>query len=243
LILTGRVDVDGRVVTQLGAKANAEQQQIRVDGVALPRHKLQYFMVNKPTGVVSTHHDPSGRPRVIDLLPPGGARLFTVGRLDMSSEGLILATNDGELANRLAHPRYGVEKTYHVEVAGSLEHEQLLTIRKGVYLAEGFVRPVSVRVKDRLRKSTLLEMVLDEGRNREIRRLLARGGHKVLRLKRVALGPIRLGDLPPGACRTLRHDEVKKLRLAASGTGRRRPIRRPPSPKPVASGSRGRRRG
>jgi 23S rRNA pseudouridine2605 synthase len=133
LILTGRVDVDGRVVTQLGAKANAERQEIRVDGVALPRHKLQYFMVNKPTGVVSTHHDPSGRPRVIDLLPPGGARLFTVGRLDMSSEGLILATNDGELANRLAHPRYGVEKTYHVEVAGNLEHEQLLTIRKRLF--------------------------------------------------------------------------------------------------------------
>jgi 23S rRNA pseudouridine2605 synthase len=207
-------------------------------------------MVNKPTGVVSTHRDPSGRPRVIDLLPPGGARLFTVGRLDMSSEGLILATNDGELANRLAHPRYGVEKTYYVEVAGEMEREQLDTIRKGVYLAEGFVRAVSVRVKARYHKSALLEIVLDEGRNREIRRLLARGGHKVLRLKRVALGPLRLADLPAGACRALTHAEVKKLREATSGTGRRSPVTRKPAPaarKPdrqrVAKPAHGRRRG
>ena len=171
-----------------------------------------YFVLNKPTGVVSTNSDPSGRPRVIDLVPYRG-RLFTVGRLDLSSEGLILVTNDGELANRLTHPRYGVEKTYHAEVAGTLERGDLEKLRGGIHLAEGLARVERVRVKHQYKNSTLLEIVLAEGRNREVRRILARIGHKVLRLKRVALGPLRLAELPLGA----RFDPWHVMRFAPCG--------------------------
>lgn len=225
LILAGRVEVDRRVVTTLGTRANAQEQEIRIDGEPLPKPKLVYYMVNKPPGVVTTNADPSGRPRVIDLVPDRGAHLFPVGRLDMSSEGLILVTNDGELANRLTHPRYGVEKTYHVEVAGQLDNDQLKELRRGVHLADGFAKVVGATIKKSMRKSTLLEVILDEGKNREIRRLLARVGHKVLRLKRIAVGPLRLGELPVGAFRSLSHEELDKIRETTTGLKRAKPMR------------------
>jgi 23S rRNA pseudouridine2605 synthase len=224
LILSGRVEVDRRVVNQLGSKADLAKQEIRVDGVSLPRPKLVYFMVHKPRGVVSTNKDPSGRPRVIDLVDYSG-RLFSVGRLDMSSEGLILVTNDGELANRLTHPRYGVEKTYQVEVAGMMERKELEKLRQGVRLAEGFARVASAKVVRQYKNSTQLEIVLAEGRNREIRRILARVGHKVQRLKRIAIGPLRLAELPPGEIRPLDRDELRQLRQAARGLRNARPRR------------------
>ncbi|HEV3416309.1 MAG TPA: pseudouridine synthase [Pirellulales bacterium] len=214
LITAGRITVDGRTVTELGTKVDPDEVEIRVDGEPLPRTKRLYYLVNKPMGVVSTNRDPSGRQRVIDLLP-FPERLFTVGRLDLSSEGLILVTNDGELANLLAHPRYGVEKTYHAQVVGVPEPEVLDRLRQGVHLAEGFAHAKRVTVKSQHKQSALLEIVLDEGRNREVRRLLARVGHKVLRLKRVALGPLRLADLPPGEFRALKREEVRALKEAA----------------------------
>lgn len=214
LIREGRVEVDHKVVTELGTRADPLKQEIRVDGEALPRPKLTYLAINKPTGVVSTARDPAGRPRVTDLLPPNIPRVFCVGRLDMDSEGLILVTNDGELANGLTHPRHGVEKIYHVQVAGQVENEVLARLQKGVHLAEGFAHVKHVRIKSRKTRSTILEMVLDEGRNREVRRLLARVGHKVQRLKRVAVGPVRLGDLPTGAVRPLTKKEVESLQQA-----------------------------
>lgn len=223
LIAAGRVEVDRKVVRELGAKVDSARQEIRVDGQPLKKVKHVYFLVNKPIGVVSTNYDPSGRPRVIDLFPNIKERLFTVGRLDLSSEGLMLVTNDGQLANELAHPRYGVEKTYHVLVAGQPAPEVLKQLRQGIRLAEGVAHVVSAKVKSALKQSTLLEIVLNEGRNREIRRLLAKVGHKVLRLKRVALGGVRLKDLPPGEFRRLRSDELRKLRE------RSRPSRRPRS--------------
>ncbi|MEX0678160.1 MAG: pseudouridine synthase [Pirellulales bacterium] len=234
LIVAGRVEVDRRVVTELGAKADPAHQEIRVDGVGLAKPRLVYFAVNKPPGVVSTSRDPTGRPRVIDLVPYRG-RLFTVGRLDMSSEGLILVTNDGALADRLTHPRYGVEKTYQVEVAGTLVREQFARLQHGVHLAQGFARVVSARVVRVYRQSTQLEIVLSEGRNREIRRILARVGHKVLRLRRIAIGPLRLADLPPGQARPLERDEVRRLKRFAradsrrSAAGRRTKRGRPPA--------------
>lgn len=215
LIAEGRVEVDGQIVTELGTKVDPEQQTIRVDGMALRQPKLLHYVVHKPQGVVCTNDDPAGRMRVIDMVPAHGERLYTVGRLDMSSEGLIIVTNDGDLANLLTHPRYGVEKTYHVEVAGAMQKEDLEQLRKGMYLAEGFAKVVHVRIKSQFKQSTLLEIVLDEGRNREIRRLLARIEHKVLRLRRVALGPLRLGELPVGHYRQLMRDEIRKLRDAA----------------------------
>jgi 23S rRNA pseudouridine2605 synthase len=176
-----------------------------------------YFAVNKPPGVVCTNRDPAGRPRVIDLVPPGHERLFAIGRLDFNSEGLILVTNDGELANLLTHPRYEVPKTYRAVVAGRPERETLERLRRGVHLAEGMARVEDVYVKSHHKDSTNLEMVLREGKNREIRRVLAKVGHKVMRLTRLAVGPVRLADLPRGAARPLTRQEVESLYQAARG--------------------------
>ena len=230
LILAGRVEVDRHTVRKLGTRVDAERQEIRVDGDPLKPMRRAYYLVNKPVGIVATNFDPSGRPRVIDLLPPTKERLFTVGRLDLSSEGLMLVTNDGELANRLTHPRYGVEKTYHALVAGKPNAEVLDSLRRGVHLAEGVARVASVKIRSEIKQSTLLEIVLAEGRNREIRRILAKVGHKVLRLKRVAIGPLRLKDLQPGEWRPLRRDELESLRHghAAKHGKRARPKNRRP---------------
>lgn len=212
LIQTGRVEVDREVVTEMGTRVDVASQEIRVDGTPLPRQKRVYYAVNKPQGVVTTNRDPSGRPRVVDLIPASSAFLYPVGRLDLHSEGLILVTNDGELANRLTHPRYGVPKTYRVLVAGEPSREVLDKLRQGVHLAEGAARASLVRPVKQHRQSTLLEMVLQEGHNREIRRMMARVGHKVLRLTRIAVGPIRLGKLASGAYRRLTHEEVEALK-------------------------------
>lgn len=220
LIATGRVEIDRCVVTEMGTRVDPDKQRIRVDGVPLPTAKLEYFAVNKPSGVLSTNRDPSGRPRVIDLVPSRDTRLFTIGRLDLSSDGLILVTNDGELANRLTHPRYGVAKTYRVTVVGQPAREVLIKLRKGVHLAGGVARVEQIRVKSRRKGTAILEMVLREGMNREIRRIFAQVGHKVLRLTRVAVGPIRLGSLPPGESRRLTREEVKSLQREGAIAGR-----------------------
>lgn len=217
MILEGRVEVDGQVVAELGTRVDPANQEIRVDGEVLKRPKRVYYLVNKPLGVISSSRDPAGRMRVIDLAP-GNHRLFTVGRLDQSSEGLILVTNDGPLCDLLTHPRYGVEKTYLAEVAGSPTPEALEKLRRGVHLAEGYAHAKKVFVRRSHKQSSLLEIVLDEGRNREVRRLLARIGHKVMKLKRIAIGPIRLGNLKPGEHRPLKAEEVEELyRIAREG--------------------------
>jgi 23S rRNA pseudouridine2605 synthase len=218
LITTGRVEIDRHTVTELGTRVDPAQQEIRVDGQAISQPRLYYYAVHKPVGILSTNRDPSGRPRVIDLLPVGHVRLFTIGRLDQGSEGLILVTNDGELANRLTHPRYGVKKTYRVQVAGRPTTEVLLQLRRGVRLAEGYARVEDIRVQSHHKESSVLEMVLREGKNREIRRILARLGHKVMRLVRTAVGPIHLGELPAGAFRALTREEVKKLKIEAGSS-------------------------
>ncbi len=220
LITAGRVEVDRATVSQLGTRVDPHRQEIRVDGEPLPQPKRVYYAVNKPAGVVSTHRDPDHRERVIDLVPGDPEGLITVGRLDLGSEGLILVTNDGDLANRLTHPRYGVHKTYRVQVAGRPERETLATLRQGIHLAEGVAHVESAEVKSHRKQSTILELVLAEGRNREIRRMLARLGHKVIRLVRIAVGPVRLGELPPGAYRPLTRQEVVALRRAAGGPNR-----------------------
>jgi len=212
LITTGRVEIDRKVVTQLGTRVDSATQEIRVDGESLSLGRRVYYAVNKPKGVVTTNRDPGRRPRVIDLVPNQDIRLFAIGRLDLNSEGLILVTNDGELANRLTHPRYGVEKVYLAQVAGRPTAEILDKLRRGVHLAEGIAKVEEVRIESHQKESTWLEIILREGMNREIRRLLARVGHKVLRLVRVSVGPVRLGKLPPGTVRPLLHEEVQALR-------------------------------
>ncbi len=178
---------------------------------------MVYYAVNKPKGYVSTNFDPSGRPRVVDLLPEIPQRVYTVGRLDEDSTGLLILTNDGELANRLAHPRYGVEKLYRALVAGLPTREMLAKLTEGVWLSDGKVRAKRVRIVGRQGQATHLEMVLAEGKKREIRRMLSKLGHKVMSLNRIAVGPISLKGLSIGECRSLSRNEVDLLRKVASG--------------------------
>lgn len=236
LITTGRVEVDGETVTQLGTRVNPVVQEIRVDGTALPRPRRLYFALNKPPGVVCTNYDPSGRIRAVDLVR-SNERLFTVGRLDRTSEGLILITNDGELANQLTHPRYGVEKRYLARVAGSPSPALLAKLEKGIYIAEGIAKVSDVRVRKRVPKFTDLEIGLREGKNREIRRILARIGHKVVRLKRIAIGPLKLAELPVGSSRPLTREEVQKL-YEVSQPGRKSKQPRRDSKRPTRTGGR-----
>jgi len=219
LIVAGRVSVDGRAVRILGTKVEPGQQ-VCVDGQPLRAEKPVYWLVHKPRGYLCTNHDPAGRPRAIDLVGHVPQRVYTVGRLDEASEGLLLLTNDGDLANRLMHPRFGVEKTYLVQVAGFPSPEDIQQLLKGVWLSDGHVRARQVKRLKRQGDSTWLRIVLSEGKNREIRRMLARLGHKVLRLRRIALGPVLLGSLGPGKTRRLTGAELAALRKSA-GKGQR----------------------
>ena len=216
LIVQGRVTVDGQVVRELGTRVEPTAR-IAVDGEPIRLESLVYFAVNKPEGYVSTNSDPSGRPRVVDLVAEIPQRVYTVGRLDEDSTGLMLLTNDGELANKLAHPKYGVEKLYEALVAGLPTPESLSKLTEGVWLSDGKVRAKRVRIAGRRGQATLLELVLAEGKKREIRRMLAKLGHKVMSLHRVAIGPIAIKGLPPGDSRPLTRHEVDLLRKVASG--------------------------
>ena len=225
LITDGRVEIDGTTITQVGVKVDADTAKIYVDGEPLKRHRPLYFAVHKPAGVLCTNRDPEGRPRVIDLVP-GHSRLFPVGRLDSSSTGLILLTNDGELAQRLAHPRNCVPKSYYVVVAGQVEMDSMRRLQRGIYLAEGFARVDGAKIR-RVRKGcTEIEITLSEGKNREIRRVLARLGHKVITLRRLAIGPLRLATLPEGSYRPLSQDEVAQLYNAVEDIKREKKIQR-----------------
>jgi 23S rRNA pseudouridine2605 synthase len=215
LIRAGRVSIDGAVVTELGTRVTSEQH-VTLDGEPVRAEKFVYWLVNKPRGFLCTNHDPSGRPLAIDLVPQITQRVYTVGRLDEESEGLLLLTNDGDLAHRLMHPRFGVEKSYLVLVAGTPAPEDLKRLLDGVYLAEGHVKARHVK---RLRKqgnSTWMRIVLAEGKNREIRRMLAKLDHKVLRLKRVAIGPVDIGNLQPRKSRQLTSGELRSLKRVAA---------------------------
>lgn len=218
MIRAGRVAVDGRVVSELGTKADPQQQAISLDGRPLPRQEaLAYWMVHKPAGVICTVDDPQGRPKVVDLLPPEvRGRLYPVGRLDLNSEGLVLLTNDGELANQLMHPRHQVAKRYLVWVEGRPSAAALEQLRGGVDLDGQATAPARVGLKGGGSQGSKLSFVLQEGRKREIRLMCRAVGHPVRRLLRVGLGPLRLGELPPGQARPLTRAEVQSLREAAA---------------------------
>lgn len=212
LIRQGRVTVNGQVA-RLGQKANPQQDHIAVDGEPIRlREEFTYIALHKPRGVLSDEGDGTGRrPTVRDLvgLP---VHLFPVGRLDMRSEGLILLTDDGDLALRLTHPRFGHEKEYHVLVEGHPSQETLDKWRRGVTLEGRRTAPADVEIIRKERDHTWLRVVLREGRKRQIRRVGAMLGHPVYRLIRVRIGPIRLGDLPPGQWRYLTPKEVQALK-------------------------------
>lgn len=212
LIVEGRVEVNGSIVTELGTRVDPEKDTIRVDGSRIPaaRHHV-YLVLNKPRGVISTMEDPEGRRTLADFVPPRTSRLFHVGRLDTQTEGLIVLTNDGEFANRLAHPSYEVPKTYLVDAAGSMDNRTIKRLEKGVTLEDGPVKPDRVKLVSCTETRTLLRITLHEGRNRIVRRMMDAVGHPVDRLSRVAIGPIMLGQLPIGETRELTRDELGKL--------------------------------
>jgi 23S rRNA pseudouridine2605 synthase len=215
LIAAGRVSVDGQPVRELGTKVNPETQRVAVDGQPVKLERPVYWLVNKPRGYLCTNEDPAGRPRAIDLVPHVEQRVYTVGRLDEDSEGLLLLTNDGDLAHRLMHPRFGVEKTYLVQVAGHPSREDVQQLLQGVWLSDGHVRARRVKVMKSQGESAWMQIVLSEGKNREIRRMLARLNHKVLRLRRVAIGPVQLDKLAKGKARKLSLTEVNALQRIA----------------------------
>ncbi len=213
MILEGRVLVNDQLIEALPAFVDPESDVIVVDGSRVRAQPNEYFLIHKPKGVVCTNRDPAGRPRAIDLLPPNIPRLFVVGRLDVDSSGLLLATNDGELATMVMHPRYGVPKLYHVEVRGQVENDLPAKLRKGVWLAEtGRAQASEVRVLHRARSESVLLVTLREGRNREVRRMFARFGYPVRKLKRIQIGPLTIKGLPLGACRRLTARELELLR-------------------------------
>jgi 23S rRNA pseudouridine2605 synthase len=211
LITSGRVKVNGRVVTELGTKIDDAKDVVVVSGKQIKSAEPIWIALHKPRGYLSTRQDPQGRPTVYDLLPPALHGLFYVGRLDLDSEGLLLLTNDGDTANRLLHPRYEVERVYEVLVRGELKPDRIEQLLAGVELDDGVATAQSIKVLGLARNEMRLRIVLREGKKREVRRMLWAVGHKVLRLKRLSYGPIKLGRLPEGKWRKLTEAELASL--------------------------------
>ncbi len=212
LISEGRVEVNGTVVTEQGRRVDPDRDVVRVDGSRIPpprRHR--YLVLNKPRGVVSTMDDPEGRRTLADLVPERHGRLFHVGRLDTDTEGLILLTNDGDFAQRMAHPSYEVPKTYLAEVAGVVGRDVLGRLRSGITLSDGPVRPVAVKLVSTTGERSLVKITLHEGRNHVVRRTMEAVGHPVRRLSRTGIGPVRLGTLKTGEFRELTREELGGL--------------------------------
>ena len=216
LIEQGRVEVDGQVVTELGVRINPQTQVVHVDGVRVNLDEDRvYLAFNKPKGVVTTMHDELGRVSLEDYVGNREQRLFHVGRLDADTEGLLLLTNDGDLAHRLQHPAYGVLKTYVATIRGPVQRDVGKRLREGVELEDGPVSVDSFRIVDHQPGKAMVEVVLHEGRKHVVRRMLEAVGHPVLELVRTEVGPIRLADLKSGRTRRLNKAEIGALYKAA----------------------------
>lgn len=242
--------VNGKVVRELGAKADPVRDRVTVDGRATVPERLRYVAYHKPVGVVSSMADPAGRPTIGDVTKKLKSHLFPVGRLDYDSSGLVLLTNDGAVAQRLSHPRYQVPKVYRVKVRGHPDEKALGRLRKGLRLADGPTSPARVSVEGKLEKKTRLRITIREGRQRQVRRMLEAVGHPVDKLSRITIGPIRLGSLAVGATRELTTREVLALRSAVrvgdpdggpdeGAEGRAEAAPKKPAVKPRASRARG----
>jgi 23S rRNA pseudouridine2605 synthase len=212
LIAAGQVTVDGKIVTEMGFKVDPAKNKIMFGGQRIKPPRPVTLILNKPKKTVTTTKDEAGRRTVMQYVQHIPERVYPVGRLDWESEGLLVMTNDGDLANLLTHPRYGVARTYHVVVKGVLKPEVLEKMQKGVWLAEGKTGPIKILIKKRDRESAVVEVTVHEGMNREVRRVFARFGLKVKHLKRLQVGPLSLGHLGTGALRVLSPQEVEALR-------------------------------
>ncbi len=213
MIADGRVEVNGALVTEQGMRVDPHKDTIRVDGARIPPPRRHvYLVLNKPRGVVSTMDDPEGRPTLSDIqFDTKGLqqmRLFHVGRLDTDTEGLIILTNDGEFAHRMAHPSYKVPKTYLAEVEGLMDNRTIRRLEKGLRLDDGPVKPDKVKLVMRSDSRSMIEVTLHEGRNRIVRRMMDSLAHPVRKLSRTAIGPVRMGQLPVGETRELTGEEM-----------------------------------
>lgn len=220
MVLEGRIEVNGKLIGKLPCFVDPEQDEIEVDGKLIRQKrpdKKVYFLVNKPKNVVCTSHDPEGRRCITDLIPQIPQRVYCVGRLDKDSTGVIILTNDGELTERLTHPRFGVMKTYVVEVDGRLDPEEVERLKRPMYIDGKRTVGTWVKILRNSHERSTLEIRLREGRNREIRRVLARLGHKVRRLKRTTIGPITDHKLGIGNFRELTTKEVQRLQTDTEG--------------------------
>jgi 23S rRNA pseudouridine2605 synthase len=211
VILEGRVSVNGKVVQTLGTKVDPLHDRVSVDGRALkPKRKL-YIAINKPEGYICSRSDPERRKTVHDLLPREWSNLYSVGRLDYQSEGLIFYTNDGEFSLRLTHPRYGIRKKYLVTLEGEVTPEHIRQLQKGVFNQEEVLKAESGRILKSNQSHSVVELTLTEGKNREVRRMFETLGFEIERLQRTQIGPVKLGQLPRGKWRTLTEPEIKSL--------------------------------
>jgi 23S rRNA pseudouridine2605 synthase len=212
LIKSGRVRVNGRKTTDFNCLVDPAKDKLEIDGKSVTERKLEYIALHKPAGIVTTCDDEKGRQSVIDLLPPTLKHLNPVGRLDMDSEGLLILTNDGELAQKLTHPSKHVLKLYEVSVVGSVSDAVISQLRKGVRLTDGITNPAEVELLERAKDASTFRIGLAEGRNRQIRRMCAKLGYPVFHLVRVAIGGLQLRELEPGHWRRLTEKEVSALR-------------------------------
>lgn len=213
LIAAGRVTVNGKVVTELGTKVDPSKDHVKVDGKHLSQAQpFVYLLLNKPKNVMSTLDDPGGRTTVKDYLRGVSVRVFPVGRLDFDSEGLMLLTNNGDLAQALLHPRYHVPKTYLIKVKGILTEEEIRQLERGVTLEDGMTGPATVKKIKKAEMNSWLEITIGEGRKHQVRRMLESVGHPVIKLMRVKMGPLSLGDLASGEFRFLTDREANALR-------------------------------
>lgn len=212
LITAGRVTVDGKIVDTMGVKIDPEEQQILFDGKpVLPEEKKVYILLNKPKGYVTTVADPQGRPIVTDLVKDTNERLFPVGRLDLDTQGALLLTNDGDLAQKMQHPSYEVTKTYEALVTGKPKQKDLISLEKGIVLEGKKTSPAQLAVIKNFSGSTLLRITIHEGRKRQVRKMFAAIGHPVKGLKRIAYGSLYLRNLPEGSYRRLNKQDLKKI--------------------------------
>lgn len=213
LILLGSVTVNGVVANTLGAKADLQNDIIAVDGQVIDAGgtEKQYYVLNKPRGYITSTSDPQGRPTVMDLMGSVPTRIYPVGRLDYASEGLLILTNDGEVANELMHPSSEVQRTYAVKVKGEVSDEHVRLLRKGIQLSDGFVKPVRVSRRERLQNKEWIEVTVTEGKNLEIRRIFAVVGLEVERLRRIAIGSLRIDGIPVGKFLRLTRRQVDEM--------------------------------
>ena len=216
MVLDGRVRVNGTVVTELGTKVDPTLDRVEVDGTPIRLSEARWVRFHKPAGVLCTAKDTHGRRTIYDLLPREHSSLRYVGRLDLDTEGLLLLTNDGDIANRLQHPRNKVEREYEVSVRGVLSKKDLARLRVGVVLDDGLARPVRIKVAAPVEEYGKLTLVMTEGRKREVRRLMYAVGYPVVTLRRVRFGPVKLGKLPSGKWETLSSHDVLALEKCAA---------------------------